>query len=86
MEIPLFEEASLIEIPSKYEKLNERSKYRKTIIDFLGEEFRAGKIVCEFISEAQIMSNSLKRWCKPDDHVKIFSRRNIVYLVKEQII
>lgn len=80
----LFEEATLIEIPSRYDKGEERSAYRNLIEHFLKQDFGIGKIVCEYVAEAQVKAASLRRWTKQDDHVKVTSRRNIVYLVKEK--
>ena len=79
----LFEEASLIEIPPRTNMGDERSTYRTTILDFHNKEFKVGKIVCEFAAEARTKAHALKAWCKPEDRVKILSRRNIVYLIKE---
>ena len=76
-------EAIPIDFPSFYGEVGKHSPYRKAIDDFLEKKFMLGKIVCSCMGEAQIRANALRRYCKSEDHVKITSRKNIIYLMKE---
>jgi len=61
----------------------EGSKYRATVLKFLSENLEMARIKCNFIGEAHVMSNGLKRWIREDEAVQILIRGRMVYLVRK---
>ena len=65
------------------EAVGEGSRYRATVVRFLGSGLERARIVCEFRGRAQRIANSLKLWVSPDEGVRVFTRGRMVYLVRE---
>ena len=59
------------------------SKYRATVLQFLGSGLVRARISCDFVGEAGSVCKNLKRWVGVDDPVRVFSRGRMVYLVRE---
>jgi len=60
----------------------EGSKYRATVLKFLGSGLEKARIQCNFINGANVVRNGLTRWTALDEPIRYFSRGRIVYLVR----
>jgi len=60
------------------------SRYRATVLRFLGSDLERAKISCDFMGEAHNISKNLNRWVGEDESVRVFCRGRMVYLVRGQ--
>ena len=58
------------------------SRYRATVLEFLGSGLERARISCDFSGEAESVRKNLRRWIGDDEPVRVFSRGRMVYLVR----
>ena len=65
---------------SVVEKRGHGSKYRATVLKFLGSELERALIRCVFEAEADVIYDGLSRWIGVGEPMRVFKRGRIVYL------